>query len=784
MNAHMYGIHWQGAARGEHTQITCVRKESARRALRRAMVVTPLASLALSLAWLGGVVAALPVELSFNFTAVRNPAAGEGGIQLSEVKLFDAEGNQVEVFNFSNPGGQNPSNQPPSMLFDGETSTKWMDYHSFSETGSALLNLSAMAFPASYQLFTANDQDRRDPTAWTLSARSVCGWWVSLGHTACGDVVCTAVNCGDVSTVCPSAREANYSEVVIPSYTITSASGVFDPFDTATCGHSNVYRMVLTKVRDNNPNVPGDEVQLSDVIFYDTSGGRVDPTTVTNPGGRDPLRQTDFQGVDKVHDSAGNETKWTDIRFHRNGNSTLIFGFSQLFVLGSYDLALGSGEHFRDPVSWRLDKMNGFGQWVTISSVSDLYDTPEEDGHYLGPFSTTIMPPPPPAPPVPPSPAPTPPPPPPPPTAPPPSPTPPASPGTVYAFDFTANRLMCEQPGLREALGLGESEADALFSSTDANGDNEISRDELRQFLFATGYGYAWATADSLFDTLDGNFDGAVSRDELHEGYESSDAEAYLTIQLGGLALYDANGAKVDVLSAASPGHEPPYPNQGADKLIDDSMTTKMVLTIPPGGSVRLLLYLAEAVEVKSYEFWTANDNSQRDPASWSITRDGTLLAQETCIETTEERLTKVGPLQVSLISPPSPPVPPPTSPHGPVYAITFTEVFADVADVQGIQLSEVVFYDADGQALTVASATAPYGIASDAAEGPAKLIDGSTETKWFDPAFAAGASSTVYFQLESAGSAAVKCNATVASSTPRAPTTHNSYSTLAMFFT
>ena len=94
--------------------------------------------------------------------------------------------------------------------------------------------------------------------------------------------------------------------------------------------------------------------------------------------------------------------------------------------------------------------------------------------------------------------------------------------GAISQAELRTSFVKFDDPGLRTALGLGESEADAIFSSIDANGDNEISRDELRQYLTANGY--SAATADSLFDTLDDNSDGAVSRDELHEGYESYSA--------------------------------------------------------------------------------------------------------------------------------------------------------------------------------------------------------------------------------------------------------------------
>jgi len=76
-----------------------------------------------------------------------------------------------------------------------------------------------------------------------------------------------------------------------------------------------------------------------------------------------------------------------------------------------------------------------------------------------------------------------------------------------------------DDPALRLALGLGTTEADAIFSKIDINGDGQISKGELTAFMTAGGFPLERGLADSIFNTLDTNRDGAVSREELRTGY-------------------------------------------------------------------------------------------------------------------------------------------------------------------------------------------------------------------------------------------------------------------------
>ena len=111
----------------------------------------------------------------FVFTGLR--LAGHqvrDGMQLSEITLYAADDSEIQVVTSLNPGGQQPSaRQGPSAACDGSLATKWFD-SSLKESGSVklLLQVAPGALPvASYGLFTANDNPRRDPSRWTLDVR-------------------------------------------------------------------------------------------------------------------------------------------------------------------------------------------------------------------------------------------------------------------------------------------------------------------------------------------------------------------------------------------------------------------------------------------------------------------------------------------------------------------------------------------------------------------------------------------------------------------------------------
>lgn len=138
-------------------------------------------------------------QYRFIFTALRpfrsQPA---DGIQLAEVVLYGPQLAVLPIANVANPAGSQPSEgQSAGRVADGELSTKWMDAHFGSEASvesydgdtdgvavgdsdgvtrtratsgasQLVLELDAPHEVTAYELFTGNDNPKRDPTSWVL----------------------------------------------------------------------------------------------------------------------------------------------------------------------------------------------------------------------------------------------------------------------------------------------------------------------------------------------------------------------------------------------------------------------------------------------------------------------------------------------------------------------------------------------------------------------------------------------------------------------------------------
>ena len=126
------------------------------------------------------------------FSAVRTVDDGVGGVQLMEVELYDTDGRKLNITAASNPERdaavdalQNPS-QGAEMAVDGSSSTKWFDASIRPSGGTATLQLevATLATVGSYVLFTAGDNEGRDPTAWSFQRQAHDGSWVTTAVVA------------------------------------------------------------------------------------------------------------------------------------------------------------------------------------------------------------------------------------------------------------------------------------------------------------------------------------------------------------------------------------------------------------------------------------------------------------------------------------------------------------------------------------------------------------------------------------------------------------------------
>jgi hypothetical protein len=116
----------------------------------------------------------------FVFTKVRGPfESGTEMLQISEVKLFGGDGALVPVA-ATNPGGVSNAWQMAEKVMDGSEGkgSKWLDQNvrdvsvvpadaAATVVHSVLrLELAAPAQVHRYEIFTANDVERRDPVSW------------------------------------------------------------------------------------------------------------------------------------------------------------------------------------------------------------------------------------------------------------------------------------------------------------------------------------------------------------------------------------------------------------------------------------------------------------------------------------------------------------------------------------------------------------------------------------------------------------------------------------------
>ena len=119
-------------------------------------------------------------QFRFDFTV----GAG-ASTQLAELELFkvetpgaEAPSSMVQLTPASySARGQNGTREGLAKLFDGNVTTKWLD---FSGTTWVQVNLAAPASLVAYGLASANDAAQRDPASWTLSGSNDGVTWTVI----------------------------------------------------------------------------------------------------------------------------------------------------------------------------------------------------------------------------------------------------------------------------------------------------------------------------------------------------------------------------------------------------------------------------------------------------------------------------------------------------------------------------------------------------------------------------------------------------------------------------
>ena len=149
-----------------------------------------------------------------------------------------------------------------------------------------------------------------------------------------------------------------------------------------------------------------------------------------------------------------------------------------------------------------------------------------------------------------------------------------------------------------------------------------------------------------------------------------SPIEVTNSVQLSEILLYGADGAPLEVASAANPDGTSPKNGQRAFRLHDGRNTTKWEDdSFGANGQSVVELTLADPQPVATYDFETATKHKERDPVSWRLELvhgDGTvdLLSVVHDADAPIERAAMYGGFYAT--TPPSPPAVPPSPPPAP----------------------------------------------------------------------------------------------------------------------
>ena len=282
-------------------------------------------------------------------------------MQLSDIMLLDADGNEISSSNFtptwdSDGHGESspyPSNEAPGNAVDGNHDTKWLDNRagagkSAEKRGSVYIEFqfASAANIYGYRWYTANDSDGRDPSAWHVTASNDGVTWTTL------DVV------------------SGYRP------TTTRKKLAFERYFAELCAFSH-YRFKIDAIRGTG----NEYMQLSDVGLFDENGARLTSFTLTSGDSNMSGNEGPAKAVDTKADGTGDtSTKWG----RNTSNSSMDDNWIQLALtsprkLSKYnwhnanDTNDGSNHKYRNrqPKSWRLLASDDGSMWYPVDIVVD-----------------------------------------------------------------------------------------------------------------------------------------------------------------------------------------------------------------------------------------------------------------------------------------------------------------------------------------------------------------------------------------------------------------------------
>ena len=151
-------------------------------------------------------VGSAPHRLRLTITQVRTPGMADG-VQLGGLRFLDAGEVPLRIASISNPGGTSPRFKGADQLLDPSSRGKWFDSN-FTTAAHSVLLITLLAndpFPAQFELITANDASKRDPSAWQVPASLAF-----VARCACSEARCDcSASCFDCSAICCCNRASS-----------------------------------------------------------------------------------------------------------------------------------------------------------------------------------------------------------------------------------------------------------------------------------------------------------------------------------------------------------------------------------------------------------------------------------------------------------------------------------------------------------------------------------------------------------------------------------------------
>jgi len=478
----------------------------------------------------------------FHFTGVRGPLDNLGGVSLSDIRLYDSQGQELPptlINKVENEGGQNFVQEVSGVLVDSSLETKWLDLNYTADTvfaSTVTITLEPGApEPKSYDFYTAMGPIKRDPTIWAFSRLTACNDWYPLAveevarppiarrvsySTATGVrftvpvlpltpeeiAACTPPSAPPLPPASPpppsppppsppsppappsppSPPASPPPPAPPPSPPPPPPSPPSPPAPPFPPPAPSVYRFIFDKIRYPHK----DSVQLADIRLFgpdDPNYERPLPVSfITESGGSGPSPNPREHAASAI--DGNNQTKWLRVGIVSAGPCELTLSLDGPFYVKAYSFTTANDNEGRDPTHWQFGSIGTDGAFNLMSETEDhLPPTGLPGSRYTsyGYFDAINPPPPPIAP------------------SPPPRPQLPPGNGDLSAQAFGAFEL---------------------------------------HFVSVRGQG------------------GIVQSDN--------------GISLGEVKLFDVFGFQIPVASAEVPGGDSP-PTEGPDKLIDGFLTTK-----------------------------------------------------------------------------------------------------------------------------------------------------------------------------------------------------------------